>query len=156
MLHSPEPSSASNSNTSCRVHPRGMELPSPIQANTLQAKCLRCCTHQPIVLRFSGAERKRSLSLAVSANCTASQHQRTAKSTLSCSDATSVVCVAPGLDSCDTLLPLEQSDQSGTLRGIEPISSNSCRPGSMAVATCAPSLYTRHVSQVCHCIVFAR
>ena len=63
MLHSSEPSSASNRDTSYRVHPHvGIELPSPVQEITLWAKCPRCGTHQPTVLRFSGAERDHSLS----------------------------------------------------------------------------------------------
>ena len=75
------------------------------------------------------------------------------------SDATSVVCVGPGLDSCDTFLPLEQPNQSRThSEQWGPISSNPFRPGSMAVATCAPSLHTRLVSKERYCarIVFAR
>ena len=115
VLHSSEPSSASNCDAGCRIHPNvDIELPSPVQENTLQAKCLRCCTHQPTALRFAGAERDHSLSLAVRADCADAQHHRTARNTLSGSDATSMVCITPGLDSRDTLLPLEQPNQSRT------------------------------------------
>ena len=49
VFRSSEPSQAPNRNSSCGVHPHmNLEFPSPIQENTLQAKRLRRCTHQPV------------------------------------------------------------------------------------------------------------
>ena len=59
-------------NSSCGVHPHvGIEFPSPVQENALQAKHLRCRTHQPIILRFAGAECNNGLSFEVCTDGTA-------------------------------------------------------------------------------------
>ena len=56
VFHSCEPSSAPNRNSSGGDHPHmSAEFPSPVQENTLQAKHVRCRTHQPILFRFTRA-----------------------------------------------------------------------------------------------------
>ena len=55
--------------------------------NALQAKQLRCRTHQPI------------------------QHQRTTRNTLPRSGTACMVCITPGFDSCKTFLSLQQPNQ---------------------------------------------
>ena len=78
VLHLKKPSPAPNRNSSCGVHPHmSIELPSPVQENTVQAKHLRCRTHLPIMFRLARAECNHCLSLAVRADSTATQHQRT-------------------------------------------------------------------------------
>ena len=107
VFHSSEPSSAPNRNASCGVHPHmSIELPSPVQENTLQAKHLRCCTHQTIILRFARAERERNhgLSFAARTHGTVTQHQRTTRNTLPGSNTASMIRVALGFYTCDTLL----------------------------------------------------
>ena len=100
-FHTSEPSPAPNRNSSCGVHPHmGTELPSPVKENALQAKHLRCRTHQPIILQ--------------SRPVPCSTCKRTTSNTLPSSDAASKICITPGFDACDTFLPLEQPDQPRT------------------------------------------
>ena len=114
VFHSSEPSPAPNRNSSCGVHPRmGIELQSPVKVNALQAKQLRCRTHQPTILRFAGAECNHGLSSAVRADGAATQHQRTTRNTLRRSDTACTVRITPGFDSCNTLLHLNNQTRLG-------------------------------------------
>ena len=64
MFHSTKSSSASIRNSCCGIHPHvGFKFPSPVQENTLKAQHLRRCTHQPTILRFTGAECDHCLTL---------------------------------------------------------------------------------------------
>ena len=98
-------------NSSCGVHLHmGIELPSPVKDNTLQAKHLRRRTHQPIILRFAGAECPLQYVLTVLPPSISAQPEKT----LPGWDAACMVRITPGFDSCNTLLPLEQPNQPRT------------------------------------------
>ena len=85
------PAVASIHRCALNFHPQSRE-------NALQAKHFRCRTHQPMILRFAGAECNHGLSFAVRADGTATQHQRTTRNTLPSSG---MVCITPGFDSCN-------------------------------------------------------
>ena len=121
------------------IHTMGIELPSPVQENALQAKHLRCRTHQPTILRFAEAECNHGLSFAVRADRTAARNQRTTRNTLPSSALYHT-----------TVVPLEQPNQPRTHSEKTSQSLQSHFIRSTAFASCVPDHGTRSVFQVCH------
>ena len=161
VLHSSERSPAPNRNSSCGIHPHmSLELPSPVQGSTLQARHSRISdspAHNTQLRRSAITY----LSFAARADRTVTQHQHTTRNTLPSSDTACMVCITRGFDSCNTFLPLEQPNQPRTHseKTSQSLQSHFIQVRRLHLACQIHG--TRSVHQVCHwryCarIVFAR